>query len=82
MSFSQRLLRLPVLIERTGISRSGIYARLNSKSRYFDPSFPRPISLSPSGRGAVAWLAHEVEAWIELRAAQSRATQLPKCHQP
>lgn len=74
-AFSQMLLRMPALIERTGLSRSGIYARLDPRSRYYDPCFPRQVHLSSSRRGAVAWLAPEVDAWIGLQVARSRQSQ-------
>jgi len=41
-----RVLRLPTVLERTGYSRSRLYARIS------DGLFPRPISLGP---GVAAW---------------------------
>lgn len=40
-----RILRRKQLEDRTGLSRSTIYARLNPKSPNYDPTFPRPIEL-------------------------------------
>lgn len=59
------LLRLPELLDALQLSRASVYARLKPGGKYFDPTFPRPIVLSPSGRGGVAWLAREVAAWIK-----------------
>lgn len=59
------LLRLPELLTALQISRASVYAKMKLGGKYFDPTFPRPITLSPSGRGGVAWLAHEVEAWLQ-----------------
>ena len=53
-----RMLRLPAVLQRTGQSRSALYA-LMAAGR-----FPRPLRI---GARAVAWLEHEVEAWIKSR---------------
>lgn len=69
----RKLIRLPAVIERTGMSRSTIYARMNAAD------FPRAI---PLGRRVnhylegktrstmVAWLADEVDAYIAARTAE------------
>ncbi|KAA6184240.1 AlpA family transcriptional regulator [Thiohalocapsa marina] len=56
-----RVLRLPQVLERTGYSRSGLYARISAGL------FPHPIAL---GARASAWPEHEVEAVL---AAQIRS---------
>ncbi len=61
------LIRMKKLRVMTGLCPSSIYLRLDPKSRYFDPDFPTPISLSVTGKGAVAWVLSEVEAWIEIQ---------------
>ncbi|NML24427.1 helix-turn-helix transcriptional regulator [Zoogloea dura] len=67
MSCSTRaFIRLPRLCTITGLSRSSIYLRLGS-GKYSDPEFPRPVSLSPTGKGAVAWDLDEVVSWMEKR---------------
>lgn len=58
--------RRPAVEEITGLSRSLIYAKLDRKSRYYDPSFPRPVRL---GQRAVAWPAAAITAWLESRSA-------------
>lgn len=58
----ERLLRLAEVQRQTGLCRSAVYAT---------PSFPKGIKLG-SGR-AVAWIASEVEAWIQATIAASRA---------
>ena len=50
-----RVLRLPTVLERTGYSRSRLYARIS------DGLFPRPIALGPR---VAAWPEHEVDAVI------------------
>ncbi|MGH8077742.1 MAG: helix-turn-helix transcriptional regulator [Lysobacter sp.] len=55
---SRRLIRLPEVIARTGISRSTIYQRAK------DGTFPKPV---PLGNSLSAWVADEVDAWIDAR---------------
>jgi prophage regulatory protein len=55
-----RLLRLPEVIERTGLSRSRIYELLDQDG------FPRPVKL---GERANAWADVEIEDWIQRRLA-------------
>ena len=49
------ILRRNQVEDRTGLSRSTIYLRIQ------EGTFPRPISL---GARAVGWLEHEIEAWL------------------
>lgn len=60
---SKAILRLPVVIARTGLSRSYIYL-LISKGQ-----FPRQVAL---GERAVGWIESEVQAWIESQIKKSR----------
>ena len=73
-----RIIRLPELIRVIGYSRASIYNRMNSKSKFYDSKFPRPIQLSTIGRGSVGWLEQEVQTWLEGRVAASRSSQLCK----
>jgi len=57
------LIRLPIVKERTGLSRSTIYLRIS------EGSFPKPVSL---GSRAVAWIESEIDGWIQERVEQSR----------
>ena len=63
---SHIILRLPSVIERTGLSRSTIYLMM-SKNK-----FPLPISL---GDRAVGWLEEDINRWIEQRIGSSRAVK-------
>lgn len=58
-----RFLRLPEVLERTGLSRSTIYVRLA------EARFPRPV---PLGGRAVGWIEAEVDEWVHERIAESR----------
>ena len=54
-STTDRLLRLPEVIHRVGLSRTTIYSLIATGE------FPRPIVI---GTRAVAWSQQELEAWI------------------
>ena len=58
------ILRLPAVQQRTGLSRSTIYARIALGQ------FPAPISL---GSRAVGWTSDSIDKWIEARISDSRA---------
>ncbi|MDO8972093.1 MAG: AlpA family phage regulatory protein [Saprospiraceae bacterium] len=49
-----------------GIRRQSIYEKLNTKSKYFDETFPRPIKLGPR---AVAFKVEDLDIWIASRPA-------------
>ncbi len=53
---NRRILRLPEVIERTGLSRSSIYSFIQKNT------FPKQISL---GEKAVGWLEADIDLWIE-----------------
>lgn len=53
-----RLVRLPEVLKRTGLSRSEIYRRVSLEA------FPRPLKL---GIHASAFVESELEAWIAAR---------------
>jgi prophage regulatory protein len=59
-----RILRLPEVIERSGLSRASIYRGAGN--------FPRPVKLTAR---AVGWYLHEVEAWIESRGVSQGVRQ-------
>jgi prophage regulatory protein len=68
----KRLLPLPAVIDRTGLSRSTIYNRIKQRA------FPAPISLGGSRGGhpcRVAFVEEEIEGWITERIAESRAAK-------
>lgn len=61
---TERILRRPEVEMRTGISRSTIYEKINSKSAYYDASFPKPVRLGPK---SVGWKESEIQNWISSR---------------
>lgn len=66
------LLRLPQLQSRIGLSRTAVYERLDEKSPYYDPTFPKPIKLGDGKNPPIAWLESEVVEWINTRIKFSR----------
>jgi prophage regulatory protein len=57
----KRIIRLPVVQDKTGLKHSEIYDRIKLGT------FPRQVPLGPK---AVGWLEHEIDKWIEERAAE------------
>lgn len=57
------ILRLPEVIERTGIPRSSIYSAIK------EGEFPKPIQL---GARRIGFIESEVEKWLEERIQVSR----------
>lgn len=66
--FDVLLLTGKMVSKITGLSRSSIYNKLNEKSRYHDPLFPRPFSL---GLRSNRWFRRDIDRWIEKSAAAS-----------
>lgn len=58
-----KILRLPNVKARTGLSRSTIYLRIA------EGTFPAPVSL---GGRAVGWIEQEVNDWLLQRIESSR----------
>tara|TARA_R100000005_G_C4982571_1_gene191913 strand:+ start:1456 stop:1677 length:222 start_codon:yes stop_codon:yes gene_type:complete len=53
-----RILKLPEVIERTGLSKSSIYAYQK------EGVFPKPINLGPR---SVGWVEQDIASWIESK---------------
>ena len=60
---SIKVIRLPVVKDKTGLSRSSIYLRMSKGD------FPKSISL---GDRAIGWLESDVEQWLEDKIAASK----------
>ncbi|MBV1929039.1 MAG: AlpA family transcriptional regulator [Gammaproteobacteria bacterium] len=60
-----KILRLSCVMERTGLSRSSIYAYIQ------EDKFPAQIQL---GERRVGWLESEISDWIQGRIAETRNT--------
>ena len=61
---SKRILRLPNVLDRTGLSRSTVYQRVS------EGRFPKPVSL---GARAVGWVESDIEEWIGKQIEDSRS---------
>jgi len=55
-SLNDPLIKLPKVIEITGVSRSSIYAGIKNQS------FPAPLK---TGKRAVAWKSSQIQSWID-----------------
>jgi prophage regulatory protein len=58
---TKRIIRLPQVKERTGLSRSSIYAFMKENK------FPHSFNLSDDGR-AKGWLEESIEEWVSSKA--------------
>jgi prophage regulatory protein len=61
----RRALRANAVSQKVSLSKATIYLRVKAGD------FPKPFRLGPNSS---AWWEHEVDAWLEARAAESRAT--------
>jgi len=64
----QTILKIDEVTDRTGISKSSIYAQVK------DGTFPPPFKL---GERAIRWTDSEITEWINQRILASRGTLEP-----
>ena len=57
-----QIININDVIEFTSISRAKNYEMIKVDSKYYDPTFPKPVRLSES---RIGWVALEVHQWIE-----------------
>ncbi|MGI8783374.1 MAG: helix-turn-helix transcriptional regulator [Acidobacteriota bacterium] len=62
---TESILRLPKVIETTGLSRSSVYQYVA------DGRFPKPVQLGTPHR--IGWAASEVQGWIQDQIRASRS---------
>lgn len=62
MSGEIKLLRKPAVLERTGMSDSTLYRKMD------EGLFPRPVKLA--GTRLVAWRSDDIAGWIESQPIQ------------
>lgn len=67
---SPKLLRLPDLLKKLGVSRSTVYSWLKEGSRFHRADFPRPCRLGMAR--AIFWRESDLDAWIEKELAKSK----------
>jgi predicted DNA-binding transcriptional regulator AlpA len=68
----RRILRKPMAAERTGYSAAHL-CYLERRGL-----FPKRVRLQP--HGAVGWFEDEVDAWLEVRAAERDRAAVPGCN--
>ena len=59
----KRLIRIKRVIDKTGRSRSSLYADVKAGL------FPSPIEIGPR---SVAWLESDIDQWIDEKVTESR----------
>ena len=67
---SYKILRLPEVKSKTGLSRSSIYVRMSKGE------FPQSISL---GERAVGWVESDIELWVADCIAASKHKIVSNC---
>lgn len=71
MNSAPVLLRFPHVCELTKLHKNTIYLKINPKSKYYSPDFPKPVKISER---CVGFVEQEVLAWI-----QARMDERPSC---
>ena len=69
------ILRFSDVCELIGLARSTVYTRLDPKSAYYDPSFPKPF---PYGPRLVCFDKASVDEWIQKHIAMQQFEVSPK----
>jgi prophage regulatory protein len=60
---TERILRRPLVTEKTGLGKTGIYDGVKAGT------FPTPLQI---GKRAVGWREADIDAWIKARARGAR----------
>lgn len=66
------IIRMPQVVEMTGVSRAHVYALIARDE------FPRPVRI---GKRAVGWIVEDIEAWISARPSAGRWNKAAKLSQ-
>ena len=69
----RRFLRLPQVLEKTGLSRASVYAGAVAGW------FPKRVKINERASG---WVEDEVEAWLAARVAERDASPVPPTNTP
>lgn len=62
-------IRLPVVLDLVGVSKSTWYALLNPGSKTFDPRAPQPFKLGPTPNSPSVWWRSAVMAYLRVCAS-------------
>ncbi|HHR6443367.1 TPA: AlpA family phage regulatory protein [Providencia alcalifaciens] len=58
---TMKILRIRVVMDKIGISRSTIYDWLNPNSKRYDPTFPKQRRL---GKQSIGWMEADIDEWL------------------
>lgn len=64
-----QLINIKQVIEFTGVCRSTIYEMMDEDSPYYDPTFPKKVTISQK---RIGWSAWEINQWIEAKLANRK----------
>lgn len=64
------IIRIKQVMSRTGLSKSAIYDKLDTKSPRFDQTFPKQRNL---GVSTVGWVESEIDSWLASRQVVNKA---------
>ncbi|KAF0102471.1 MAG: prophage regulatory protein [bacterium] len=73
-NLKEALIRRQDVERMTGLGRTALWERLNPDSKYYDPTFPRPVSLGAGNN--LRWVQSEVHGWV-IRKIQAGRTLPP-----
>lgn len=59
-----RILKIDDVLEMTSLSRATHFAKLNAKSKSYDPDYPKPLKLGPR---SVGYVEQEVINWLQAK---------------
>jgi prophage regulatory protein len=59
-----KILKIHEVLEMTSLSRATHFAKLNEKSKSYDPDYPKPLKL---GARSVGYVEKEVIDWLQAR---------------
>jgi len=65
--YPYQIFKIETVSKIIDLSRSTIYELINPKSKYYDPSFPKPLHLT---QNRIGWISQEIYDWLELKIAQ------------
>lgn len=65
--YPYQIFKIETVSKIIDLSRSTIYELINPKSKYYDPSFPKPLHLT---QNRIGWLSQEIYDWLELKISQ------------
>ena len=61
-----QLINIKQVVVFTGVSRSTIYEMMDEFSPYYDPTFPKKVTITTK---RIGWSAWEINQWIEDKLA-------------